>query len=368
MIDEDLKEMRDTINNAASAEDVFGELKPYKTIPDRLELLDSVYSKIKGNLNPDNFMDFDSSELVKGLLKELKDFYESAKIKISENFYGAKNPHMVWTKNPSFKTEKRSYYLGPEINSGDISTIYSGESEFGDIFSGKVIIKVANDPIDNNLIQHELNSLNKLFLEPKAQVHHLPQVLDTFLTLDKRLGIVFKNFGGYPLEEIKPFMNKQSCIPEKHMVWMLSRLLAVLGYSHNRGIIHGNIQPDHILIRPKDHNLQLIDWCWSSHSDLDKFKIKTEFFSPPELDRNITPQFSSDIYSAGMCMIYLLGGNIGIKEVPNSIHPEITRFLKRMVQESYRTRPQDAWELWHEFDKLKINLWGPKKFMHFQVN
>src|SRR5262249_19682565 len=152
----------------------------------------------------------------------------------------------------------------------------------------------------------------------------------------------------------------------KHMVWMLSRLLSVLGYAHSKGIIHGNIDPSHLMIRPSDHNLFLIDWSYAAVNPFrtgDGFKVWREHYSAPEVAERKRPIPASDLYAVGKCMIFILGGDVRNNSLPAQVDEKIQRLIIYFVRESPLQRAQDAWEMYTFLRKLMEELWGPRKFL-----
>jgi serine/threonine protein kinase len=47
----------------------------------------------------------------------------------------------------------------------------------------------------------------------------------------------------------------------RHAVWIWRRLLEVLGFIHDHGWCHGDVRPEHALVHPQDHGVNLIGWA-----------------------------------------------------------------------------------------------------------
>ncbi len=372
MIDIELQETYDLIVMATSVEDVFGKVNVDQMLEAQLDQLEEVHKKLSKIVDPAVYnANPDAKDLAKDASEQLNLFYAKAQEKIRAGLYGVSNDPSVFIRGkPSFQTAKRQYYLGPAITRGDIATVYSGECVMGDEFAGRVVVKIVNDPIDNDFAQNEIRTLRFFQQHPAAQRKHLPVLLDYFRTTDDKIGIILRQFDGYDFSAIRDMPQYKKGIPEKHMVWMLNRLLSAIGYAHSIGVIHGNIEPTHLMIRPRDHNLLLLDWSYSaidpSHTG-DGFKVYNEDFSPPEVKERRPPIPSSDLYSVGMCMIYILGGDIKEKTIPSSVNPKIQRFIKYFVLDSPLQRPQDAWQMHRQLDSLVRELWGRKRFLKFEV-
>ena len=267
----------------------------------------------------------------------------------------------------AFKTEKREYYISEPLAEGTIATIYDGECAMNDEFAGRTAIKIVNDAADNECLMREARIITALHAGNGAQRKHLPVLLDRFKTSDGRLGLIFRHID--ESQDIWTLLDRpehQRGLDRKHMVWILNRTLSAAGYAHNLGIVHGNIEPAHLMVRGRDHNIFLIDWAWASVSPVktgDQFKIFTEHFSAPEVKAKGQPHPASDLYSIGKCMIHLVGGDVETNTMPRSVEPKLQRFLHYLVTESMAQRPHDAWDQWRYLRALIVELWGKRTFL-----
>jgi len=237
-----------------------------------------------------------------------------------------------------------------------------------------VAVKIADQTSDNDLMQHESRVLELLFKAEgeggKSKVH-LAQPRDQFRTTDGRLGSVFDHLDGFDLTAVRDRCRKQGepGLPARHVVWVLRRSLAALGWAHKQGILHGNLDPAHILVRPHDHNVWLIDWCWAVVNPAQTgqgFKALNETYSPPEVKERGKPTPASDLYALGKCAIHLVGGDPASKTLPD-MDPKLVRFIKYLCVESQGGRPQDAWELYAQLSRLREQIWGKHSFVPLEL-
>ncbi len=262
------------------------------------------------------------------------------------------------------KTQNGDYVLYSTNIQGDLCSIYSGYENNPE--GREIILKLVKNVEDNDLLQNEIKNLKHLQSEDAAQLKHLPKLLDQFKTATNQFGVILTRFDGYDLKTILEQPIYQKGIPQEHVVWIFSRLLSVLGYAHKKGIIHSNVEPKHILIQPSSHNLCLIDWsCSVDYKTNDSFKVFNEDFSAPEIVDKKIPMASADLYSAGKCMIYLLGGDIKDNSMPDSVDPRLQQFVKYFLLPSPLQRCQDAWQAYNQLDNLRKEIWGSKSFKEF---
>lgn len=373
-MDSDLQRAYDVLNDATCAEDVFGDLVDREQKLTTEQVLEREYRKLAAIADPDLYKGSpNDKDVASDLQQKLDSFYRQAKLRLADGMYGQaqRKPRLMNPGHVAFETGKRRYYLGDPIAEGTIATVFDGECAYGDDFAGRVAVKIAGAASDNELMARELRTLKLLHAGNGAQRKHLPILLDSFRTDDGRAGSVFRYLEDcYDLVAVRDNPRYQAGVDQKDMVWMLNRLLSAIGYAHSLGVVHGNIEPAHVFIRPRNHNAFLIDWSWSAirpKETGDNFLVETPGYSAPEVARKRSPTPAADLYSIGKCMIFVLGGNPETNEVPDTVEEPIARILKYLVLDSPRQRAQDAWEMWHILDKTVRELWGPKKFREFPM-
>jgi len=105
---------------------------------------------------------------------------------------------------------------------------------------------------------------------------------------------------------------------------ILKSLLYVLNYVHSKQIVHRDIKPDNVILRDSDGVPVLIDFgavresmgtiANSQGNAISSIVIGTPGFMPAEQAAG-RPLYSSDLYSLGLTMIYLLTG-----KMPQELH------------------------------------------------
>jgi predicted Ser/Thr protein kinase len=261
------------------------------------------------------------------------------------------------------------YQVSATLAQGDISTVYGGHARST---QAPVAVKIADSSDNNDLMQHEARVLTTLVGDKHKAAIHLVAVRDQFRTSDGRLGSVFDHLGGFDLTEVRDRCRRRGepGLPARHVVWVLRRAFAALGLAHSKGILHGNVDPSHILIRPHDHMLWLIDWCWAVVNPAQtgqSFKAKNEIYSPPELAMGGKPTPASDLYSLGKCAIHLAGGDPATKQLPDDWDPRLARFVKFLCVESQGGRGQDAWQLYQQIESVRKLVWGEHTFQILEL-
>jgi serine/threonine protein kinase len=167
------------------------------------------------------------------------------------------------------------------------------------------------------------------------------------------------------------------------IAWM-QQVAEILDYIHHEGILHRDIKPDNIMVRPSE-DLVLIDFDSArrmtntyraklSYSDQPMTTIISGIYTAPEqLELKPVPQ--SDFYSLGMSFIYALTGchpsDIPRKETTRqllwhrlnkSLDPPFVKFIDNLIHPSITRRPSSSIEL---VNILVVAL--PQKIRQFKL-
>ncbi len=267
-------------------------------------------------------------------------------------------------------TARATYELRETLGDGDIATVFGGHIR-GNTLAQPIALKLVNDRGDNDLIQHEVDVLAALRVGERTDrpgpTQHLPTVIDSLKTADGRLGTVFERCDGIDLVELRRRL--PDGVPARHLVWIMRRAFAALGLAHAHGVLHGNLDPAHIIIRPRDHMLWIVDWSWAVVNPArtgQGFKALNETYSPPEVGERKPPIPASDLYALGKCMFFAAGGDPVAKRLPE-MDERLARFLKYLVVESPLGRPQDAVEMYLQIDRVRAQIWGAHEFVTLDV-
>jgi serine/threonine protein kinase, bacterial len=112
-------------------------------------------------------------------------------------------------------------------------------------------------------------------------------------------------------------VQKQGLFSEVAVQELFMDLLPVLDYVHSKNIVHRDIKPDNIIVRHRDGKPVLIDFgavresmgtvVNSQGNPTSSIVIGTPGYMPSEQAAG-RPVYSSDLYSLGMTVIYLLTG------------------------------------------------------------
>lgn len=161
-------------------------------------------------------------------------------------------------------------------------------------------------------------------------------------------------------EDLQTVREKRGAVADEHLCWIMQRLLEALAYLHYHKVIHCDIKPQNILLNIPVHNAVLVDFGLyvQDPTRFSRAKGGTPFFMPPEFLQGLPPIPASDLYSLGMTMVFLAGGNVKNGALPNDMKPELTELISTMIRRDPLARPQCARQLNEQLTHLRRRLFN----------
>lgn len=364
---------------AKSPFDIFGALDG---TPDQmLAKAKGIYTHLAKVTHPDTYHEpSENAEATKAFAK-LSSFYRLAQTQIQNGTYSHLHSGSSPGGSVTVSTKRSEVQVGTLLARGDIANLYRCTYEVaGNMTAG--IFKVARSPHDNDLMQNEARALQELAKSSfyKEFAAFVPALVHSFLYQEgsssvRRQANIFSWLDGlYSLEEV--LSAYPNGVDPRDMAWIWRRLTAALGFAHESDNIHGAVLPSHVLIHPEQHGLVLIDWTASVNYPTNGAFIRTisptyKDWYPKEVFDKESPLPGLDNMMGAMCMIRLMGGNPKTGNLPASIptreRQALEAFFRGCTQRNPVNRPQDAWGLREEFDRLIERLYGPRRFHPFSM-
>ena len=228
----------------------------------------------------------------------------------------------------SVATPTRVYTVTDLLGKDDLCHIYRCTYKADDR-QWQGIFRIARSPQDNDLVQAEANVLYHFQSTTNYDDFRpfLPQVLESFLYRDRSLSAphqvnilsphqqIASPGELYSFEEVRE--HYRFGVDPKDMAWMWRRLLYILGFAHQSGVVHGAVLPLHVLIEPHDHKLALSGWGFSvrdaqsTGKRLRAMSMSYESWYPPEVAQRSTATPGLDLYLAAP--VYALSRRRGLR-------------------------------------------------------
>ena len=341
-----LKQIYEKLLQAKRPIDFFGEIATE-------EDLKKAYRQYAKKLHPDSVPDSDKY-LAGEAFSVLHTLYETGIKELEQGIYSTFDPVKRYQQQtPLFeitiKGEEYSFY--ENVFEGEVAYLFKGTST-----KNVVYLKVAIDPADNDLISTEYEVLSKL------RHQSLPYVEQKIMVNDAN-AILMREIKGVTMPELREQYKRG--VPAEHVMWMLERLLSIVGYLHSNCVVHGNIKPENIIINKENHNVTLLGFSFcipEANTSQAQYKIVNDDYTAPEVNKTARVLPSSDVYSIGKIAIELLGGDVSSNGMPISVDARVRAFIRKMVEKNPAERPKDAWKLWSELIKLRTEVFGTKRF------
>lgn len=354
------------MRSAECLEDVFGASPDVQQIAKNYRLLAKCF-------HPDRYTAAgdDERQCAEDAFKLLTSYYEKARSCAERGIYGKRLPlhKQMEPVRPLFsmRINGTAYQADTLFAEGEVSNVYTGTAHPPDGEKIRIVMKIsfgdtASERHANNaFIRREAETLQALYRDSSdSNLVHLPRHLAHFQTDERALGSILTFCEGYDCYEIRRNPNHVNGVEAKHLFWILSRCLTTLGYVHGRGFIHGNIEPGHIIVNPPNHNVCLIDWCYSLREH-EVFRAFVPEFSSPEVRDRSTPTPSSDLYSLGKSLLFLAGDEAAQQRLPI----ELLKLMQWMTLPSIIQRPRDALELNRYLMDIRSKIYGQHGFVVF---
>lgn len=243
-----------------------------------------------------------------------------------------------------------NYKIVRRIAEGGFGRVYEGIHQTLD---EKVCIKhnINISAFDTEILIKEAKSIWNL------RHYALPAVRDFIILEDGSCALVMTYIEGPTLAQLV----EKNEINTESVCWMISRVLDALRYLHFSGVVHGDIKPQNIIVQPEQHTCVLVDFGLSaikpskdSHSE-----GYTPMFASPEAlaDKPLLPE--SDLYSLGLTMIYVLGGNPEKKQIPDTIPKPVRDFINDLLIHDVKHRPHwGKFDLLEKFQQVRFQAFG----------
>lgn len=331
--------------SATAPEELFGAL--VGTRADKLGTLSHRYRELASAVHPDRASDRDRDAATRGLTR-VNALRRMAERKIELRLYGDGRPV---AESVSIRTRRRAYVtLGPSI-AGDLCELFPADSDAparDGAEAPRVVIKVAQSADDNDLLDAEARTLRALFAKESTAPRfllQLPELLDSMTMEDGRRANVLPL-----LHEHRALTEVRGHVDLRDAVWIAKRLLSVLGFLHARGIVHGAVTPAHVMVHPVTHGAVLTDFCYAvpRGEKIPALSERHRALYPGEVLRGEPAEPGTDIFMAAKTLLWLLPASA----------TEARAFLETCTHEKLARRPDDAWALHEELDRLMTRLLG----------
>ncbi len=364
----DLTQLARELDCALSPEQVFGG--SHLPRDQQAAAVRGAYRRLARRAHPDAYRAPEEQILAARAFQRLAEWLARAEALLAAQAYGepqGASPQVI------LKSPRREYRVDTRYQiDGPYNTYACRFGTFGRVHTA--LLKIVRDPRDNGLALRESRTLGHMRRSRwgASFVAYLPGLLEAFSYQAEgrthRALVLAAEPGWYSLETVRQAF--PDGVDPKDMAWIWRRLLVIIGYAHNMGVLHRAVLSQNVWIHPEQHGLQLRGWTRAALPALDGLAPLNQI-DPATMDRYSPGAYSPptpgmDVAMSAKTMIYILGGDPHTHSLPNQVPARLQAFLRGSVLPGRRA-PQDAWALKEEFDALLESLWGPRKFHPFQI-
>jgi hypothetical protein len=165
---------------------------------------------------------------------------------------------------PRINLGGRAWVIEGRLAEGDSSVVYRGRwaSRLGEA----VVVKVVQALADADLLAAEWSTLTALQASRVEGASHfrgrlpVPVARGIVDTDRPRAAMAYGWKSGFVHTLTEVGQVHPTGVPGPVQVWLLKRLLELLGFVHRSGFVHGAVTPDHVLVHPRDHGATLVGW------------------------------------------------------------------------------------------------------------
>lgn len=220
-----------------------------------------------------------------------------------------------------------------------------GEGGFGRIFQAEHILleekaclkQNKNDsPEDAELLKLEARLLWRL-----DEHHSIPSTKDFLKVAENNYALAMSYIEGKTVED---YVDSNSRLHPEDACWITERLLGALFYCHYNGVVHSDVKPENVFVEPKKHDIKLIDFGLAAYRPGHSTRPAgyTPRYAAPELKARNPPIPETDLYGAGIVLLYALGGDVDKQSFPKGTPKDIVNFCDRLLRFDPTERPN--WE------------------------
>lgn len=307
--------------------------------------------------------------------------YCGATVKLDTSSVSATKFHdafRVWNSPESYQIPswisigKSNWTLNKHIATGEISDVYTGQRARWP--TELAILKLLRDQKDRDLFENEWNVLQALHRSDAPGADNFTALIPQPITHgDISIGShagrrvhVFRWMSGfyYTFEDV--LQAYPQGIPPRASIWIWRRILEVLFFIHNSGMVHGAVLPSHLLAQENEHGILLVGYGSAGqvggkhHIGSGRFESFYKVLKQPI--SNLTPQL--DIMMSAWCIIYILGGDPETGSLPTAVPKCLADVIR---QTALGNSGEDAWSIREELGDIANEIFGAPQFIPIVV-
>jgi serine/threonine-protein kinase len=198
------------------------------------------------------------------------------------------------------------YRVTGELGRGGMGVVYQGEDR---LIGRRVAIKTLTE------VTPELRE--RFYIEARSGILSHPNIV-TVYELGEHDGNPFIAMEFIDGESLEQVLHLRERLPLLEALSIVEQLCAGLGYAHGHGVVHRDVKPANVLVRP-DGRVTIVDFGIARLADQTRQLTKpdallgTFHYIAPERLKGEASDGRSDIWSVGVMLYEMLTGNLPFK-------------------------------------------------------
>ena len=198
------------------------------------------------------------------------------------------------------------YRITGELGRGGMGIVYQGEDR---LIGRRVAIKTLTE------VTPELRE--RFYLEARSGILSHPNIV-TVYELGEHEGSPFIAMEFIEGDSLEKLLREQKRLSLLEALSIVEQICAGLGYAHGHGVVHRDVKPANILIRP-DGRVTIVDFGIARLADQTKQLTKTDtllgtfHYIAPERLKGEASDGKADIWSVGVMLYEMLTGELPFK-------------------------------------------------------
>jgi serine/threonine protein kinase len=198
------------------------------------------------------------------------------------------------------------YRITGELGRGGMGVVYSGEDR---LIGRRVAIKTLTE------VTPELRE--RFYIEARSGILSHPNIV-TVYELGEHEGIPFIAMEFIDGDSLEKILRQRRQLPLLEALSIVEQLCAGLGYAHGHGVVHRDVKPANVLVRP-DGRVTIVDFGIARLADQTRQLTKTDtllgtfHYIAPERLKGEASDGRADIWSIGVMLYEMLTGELPFK-------------------------------------------------------
>jgi len=266
------------------------------------------------------------------------------------------------------------FLIHGELGRGGMGVVYRGEDR---LIGREVAIKTLNE------VTPELR--DRFYLEARSGILSHPNIV-TVYELGEQDGSPFIAMELVAGESLEKILRTRKRLPLLEALSIVEQLCAGLGHAHGHGVVHRDVKPANVLVRP-DGRVTIVDFGIARLTDQTRQLTKTDallgtfHYIAPERLKGEPSDGRADVWSVGVMLYEMLSGELPFKgkdvsslyrvinepyvplqeyvqDLPEGLGHVLDRALAKQLQDRYATAEEMAFDLQVIAETLKQDRVG----------